>query len=95
MHHELRYIRNEKEIALFREQTAGDRMLFHIAKDFERSALLKYKDVIVLTEVDRKIMEDFIGRKDHIYTSPAVVQWVTGWNSLCSGPKRTPDFCGK
>lgn len=74
MHHELRYIRNEKEITLFREQTAGDRMLFHIAKDFERSALLKYKDVIVLTEVDRKIMEDFIGRKDHIYTSPAVVQ---------------------
>ena len=74
VHHELRYIRNEKEIALFREQTAGDRMLFHIAKDFERSALLKYKDVIVLTEVDRKIMEDFIGRKDHIYTSPAVVQ---------------------
>ena len=39
---------------LFREQTAGDRMLFHIAKDFERSALLKYKDVIVLTEVDRE-----------------------------------------
>ena len=74
VHHELRYIRNEKEITLFREQTAGDRMLFHIAKDFERSALLKYKDVIVLTEVDRKIMEDFIGRKDHIYTSPAVVQ---------------------
>ncbi len=56
VHHELRHIRNEKEIALFREQTAGDRMLFHIAKDFERSALLKYKDVIVLTEVDRKIM---------------------------------------
>ena len=23
-----------------------------------------YKDVIVLTEVDRKIMEDFIGRKE-------------------------------
>ena len=46
-----RYIRNEKEIALFREQTAGDRMLFHIAKGiFERSALLKYKDVIVLTK---------------------------------------------
>lgn len=47
VHHELRYIRNEKEITLFREQTAGDRMLFHIAKDFERSALLKYKDVLL------------------------------------------------
>ena len=93
VHHELRYIRNEKEITLFREQTAGDRMLFHIAKDFERSALLKYKDVIVLTEVDRKIMEDFIGRKDHIYTSPAVVQVGDRLEQpFCSGPKRTPDF---
>ena len=74
VHHELRYVRNEGEIALFRERVAGDWMLFRIAKDFERSALLKYKDIIVLTDVDRKIMEEFIGRRDHIYTSPAVVR---------------------
>lgn len=74
VHHELRYVRNENEMALFREQTPEDRMLFRIAKEFERSGLQSYKHIIVLTEVDRKIMETFLGRKDRIYTSPAVVQ---------------------
>lgn len=73
VHHELRYVRNENEMALFREVTAEDRMLFHIAKDFERDALKRYKHVIALTETDRKLLEDFLGRKERIYASPAVV----------------------
>lgn len=74
VHHELRYIRNENELALFRERTVEDQMLFSVAKEFEHSGLQSYKHIIVLTEVDRSILENFLGRKDRIYTSPAVVQ---------------------
>lgn len=78
VHHELRYVRNENEMALFREVTAEDRMLFHIAKGYERDALSRYKHVIALTEIDRKLLEEFLGRKERIYTSPAVVNVSQG-----------------
>ena len=71
-------MRNENEMALFREVTAEDRMLFHIAKGYERDALSRYKHVIALTEIDRKLLEEFLGRKERIYTSPAVVNVSQG-----------------
>lgn len=74
VHHELRYVRNANEMSLFEEMTDEDRMLFSVAKDYERAALLKYKHVIALTEVDRQLLIDFLGRKERIYASPAVVQ---------------------
>lgn len=74
VHHELRYIRNKNEMALFKNIEPDDLMHFFIAKDFEWNALRKFKHIIVLTEVDRKLMTEFIGRKDRIYASPAVVQ---------------------
>ena len=59
VHHELRYVRNANEMSLFEEMTDEDRMLFSVAKDYERAALLKYKHVIALTEVDRQLLIDF------------------------------------
>lgn len=75
VHHELRYIRNENEMALFQRVQSDDLMRFLIAKDFEWNALRKYKHVIALTEVDRQLLTGFIGREDRIYASPAVVQF--------------------
>lgn len=49
-------------------------MLFQIAKDFERSALQQFKHIITLTEIDRKILSQFIGRQECIYTSPAIIK---------------------
>ncbi len=74
VHHELMYVRNEKEMSLFQEVTEEERMLFRIAKDWERNALLTYKHIIALTEVDHCLLADFLGRKERIYHSPAVVQ---------------------
>lgn len=74
LHHELRYIHNENEMSLFKEVTDEDRMSFEIAKEFERNALRRFKYVIALTELDCKILEEFIGHKECIYASPAVVQ---------------------
>lgn len=74
VHHELRYIRNEREMTFFKAVTEEDRVCFRRAKGFELAALSSYKHLIALTEVDRLLLSDFIKRKEHIYASPAVVQ---------------------
>lgn len=73
VHHELRYIRNENEMALFDKPNEEEKMLLEVAKDFEHSALQRYNHIIVLTETDRKILSGFMGRKERIYASPAVI----------------------
>lgn len=75
VHHELRYIRNENEMALYKKVQSNDLMHFLVAKDFERDALRKYKHVIALTEVDRVLLTDFLGREERIYASPAVAHF--------------------
>jgi hypothetical protein len=74
VHHELRYIHNENEMALLDKVTHEEQMLYDIAKEYERSALLKFRHIIALTDIDRNILSDFIGRSEHIYTSPAIVE---------------------
>lgn len=74
VHHELRYIHNANEMILFDKVTNEEQMMFHIAKDFERSALQSYKHIIALTEIDKNILADFIGRNERVYASPAVIQ---------------------
>lgn len=36
-------------------------MSLQVAKDFERCALQRFKHVIVLTDVDYRILKDFVG----------------------------------
>lgn len=72
VHHELRYIRNENEMALFEDVTPNDLMYYHIAKDYELNALRKYKHIIALTEVDKELLSDSLGKC--VYASPAVVK---------------------
>ncbi len=74
VHHELMYIRIEKEMSLFQEVTEEERMLSRLAKDYERNALLSYKHVIALTEIDRSLLIEFLGRREQTYNSPAVVK---------------------
>lgn len=78
VHHELRYIRNANEMHLFQEVNAMDHLLYDVSRDYERAALCRYKHLITLTEVDRSLLSDFIGRADHIYVSPAVVSLPEG-----------------
>lgn len=74
VHHELRYIRNQNEMKLFRQVNYEDRMLYCVAKDFEKSTLNIYKHLIVLTETDRALLAELLGRTERIYTSPAVIR---------------------
>lgn len=73
VHHEIRYVRNEREISLFKKIADHDRVLARQAKGFELAALSCYKYVIALTEVDRCILSSFLHREDNIFVSPAVV----------------------
>ena len=74
----LRYVRNENEMLLFNQVNDEERMLFRIAKNFERSALQSFKHIIALTETDRQLLTGFVGREKRIYASPAVVQMIAG-----------------
>lgn len=73
VHHELRYIRNENELLLFKKVTPEDQMLYQISRNFEKEALSKYKHVIALTETDQHLLTEFLQRENNIYASPAVV----------------------
>lgn len=73
VHHEIRYIRNENEMALFNNLTEREKMYFQLAKDYERAALLQYKHVIALTETDKNILKQ-LTNKESIYSSPAIVR---------------------
>lgn len=74
VHHEIRYVRNEREITLFRHCTERDRIICRQAKGFELGALNAYRYVIALTEVDRAILASFLRREDNLFVSPAVVR---------------------
>lgn len=73
VHHEIRYIRNECEMNLFHQVTEDDHVLFRKAKGSELAALRGYEHILALTEVDCKLLSDFVGGKVHVHTSPAVV----------------------
>lgn len=74
VHHELRYVRNENEMECLARVTDEDRMLYAIAKDMEAAALRQYKHIITLTDTDRLLLEELLGRGRRIHVSPAVVQ---------------------
>lgn len=74
VHHEIRYIRNENEIAFFHNLTEREKMYFRLAKDYERSALQQYKHIITLTDTDKNILKHFISQNKNIYSSPAIIQ---------------------
>lgn len=74
VHHEIRYIRNENEMAFFNNLTEREKMFFQLAKDYERAALLQYKHIIALTETDKNILIQLTGKEKNIYASPAVIR---------------------
>lgn len=94
VHHELRYVRNENEMECFPRVTDEERMLYLIAKDQERFALQQYNHIIVLTDIDRLLLNDLIGCKGNIHVSPAVVQIDAGNNKLVKPATSRLTFVG-
>lgn len=69
IHHELRFIRNKNEVALFKEQNPNDYILFEQMKASEISALQTYDHIVTLTETDKQILSEYIS-SDKITASP-------------------------
>lgn len=72
VHHELRYIRLENEVSLFPDKRITDRALLRYNKDKEIAALLRYNDIIVLTEHDKEELSQYIPA-ERIHCSPAAI----------------------
>ena len=60
IHHELRFIRNENEVSLFKEQDPNDYILLEQLKASEISALKNFDHIVTLTETDKNILAKYI-----------------------------------
>lgn len=69
VHHELRYVRNQNELGLFKAASCQDRMTCQQAKDIEMAALKQYDEILTLTDHDKGILEEEIPQM-RITTSP-------------------------
>jgi glycosyltransferase involved in cell wall biosynthesis len=75
VHHELRFIRNEIEVGLFKNVQLSDTMLLQKKKEEELAALSAYDAVVTLTDIDRDILKEYLPEKK-LFTSPAITQTV-------------------
>lgn len=75
VHHELRFIRLDNELALFTDATLSERLQAERIKQQEIAMLNNYDYVITLTDNDKNILSEYIP-EDKIRVSPATV--VTG-----------------
>lgn len=72
VHHELRFVRIENEVALFPDKRVEDEAMMKYVKDLELSALRHFDDIIVLTENDKQLLTPLLpGTKVHC--SPAAI----------------------
>lgn len=76
VHHELRFVRNENEIGLYKKPLPTDRILLEQKKAEELAALNAYDAVITLTEIDKEILSHYLP-EDKIFASPAITHTVT------------------
>ncbi len=75
VHHELRFIRNEIEVQLFKNVQLSDTMLLKKKKAEELAALSAYDAVITLTDIDKDILKAYLP-ENKLFTSPAITQTV-------------------
>ena len=76
VHHELRFVRNEIEVKMFKTVLPTDIMMQQKQKAEELAALAAYDAVITLTDIDRNILKDYMP-EDQLFTSPAITQTVS------------------
>lgn len=72
IHHEIRYIRIQREMDLFKKTDAFDLCRFRAIKDEEILLLRKFSKIITLTEKDKEILSSDIP-SERIYVSPASI----------------------
>jgi len=76
VHHELRFVRNEIEVKMFKTVLPTDIMLLEKKKAEELAALSVYDAIITLTDIDRDILKSYLPEQK-LFTSPAITQTVS------------------
>ena len=92
VHHELRFVRNQTEMSLFKEKLPTDTILYEQQKACEIAALHLYDIVVTLTEVDKEILSQYIPA-NKICVSPAITNSV-GMHHLSFTPAKELVFVG-
>ena len=92
IHHELRFVRNEIEMSLFKEKLTTENFLYEQQKAYEITALNVYDIIVTLTEVDKEILSQYIPAKK-ICVSPAITNSV-GMHHLSYTPADELVFVG-
>ena len=92
IHHEIRFVRNENECALFDHRSFYDQYLLRRRKAEELAALNTFHYIVTLTEVDKQILERHLPQKT-IFASPAVIA-TTGVKSVAFTPAHDLVFVG-
>ena len=72
VHHELRFVRNANEMALFKESHIKDPIRYAEEKACELAALSLYDDVITLSEIDKNLLLEELPSLS-IHVSPAAL----------------------
>lgn len=72
VHHEIRYVRIQREMGLFKNVDAFDHCRIKAIKDEEIMLLKKFNKIITLTEKDKEILSSDIS-SEKIYVSPASI----------------------
>lgn len=72
VHHELRYVRNEREMALYKEISPFDQYLFNASKEYETTTLDLYDHVITVSDTDKELLKKQLSKP--VYASPSVIQ---------------------
>ena len=73
VHHELRFVRNENELQLFKYPLPTDSIRFAEEKSAELAALSIYDAVVTLTPIDKNILEKYLPA-EKVFVSPAITQ---------------------
>ena len=82
VHHELRFVRNQNEMSLFDKIKPRDYMSFESQKDAEIAALQRYDNILVVSNVDKKILSRYLPEQK-IFVSPSAVS-MTGSDEILS-----------
>lgn len=75
VHHEIRFVRNENELHLFKESFPSDILRFEKEKAQEVFYLSKFDKIVTLTEIDKEILSGYVP-KEKIIVSPAITHTV-------------------
>lgn len=71
VHHEIHFVRTKNEMDLFDKVSQTDRLKFNMDMDAEVNTLNRYDRIITLTEVDKRMLSEFLP-PEKLYVSPAL-----------------------